>query len=79
MFQLMDISVQLIQFTDQQKGTRKVTWRIYRPDEEKLKKNWKVGTELSIDDITKIPQIYTLPKFLSMSEQKLWNLLTRLI
>ena len=37
--------VQLIQFTDQQKGTKKVTWAIYRPDEKKLKKvleswNW---------------------------------------
>ena len=28
-----------LQFTDQQKGTRKMTWVIYRPDEEKLKKS----------------------------------------
>ena len=30
---------------------------------------WKVGAELSIYDNTKIPQIYTLPQFLSMSEK----------
>ena len=34
-----------------------------------LKKYWKVGTELSINDNTKIPQIYILPQFLSMSEK----------
>ena len=33
------------------------------------KKYWKVETELPIDDNTKIPQIYTLPQFLSMSEK----------
>ena len=44
---------QLIQFTDQQKGTKKVTWAIYRPDEKKLKKYWKVGIELSINDNAK--------------------------
>ena len=41
----MILKAQLIQFTDQQKGTKKVTWTIYRPDEKKLKKvleswNW---------------------------------------
>ena len=30
---------------------------------------WKVEIELSINDNTKIPQIYTLPQFLSMSEK----------
>ena len=29
--------VQLIQLTDQQKGTKKVTSAIYRPDEKKVK------------------------------------------
>ena len=29
--------VKLIQLTDQQKGTKKVTSAIYRPDEKKLK------------------------------------------
>ena len=72
MFKLRDIlksKIQLIQFTGQQKGTKKVTWAIYRPDQKKLKMCWKVGIELSINDNTKIPQIYTLPQFLSMSEK----------
>ena len=33
------------------------------------KKYWKVGIELSINDNTNIPQIQTLPQFLSMSEK----------
>ena len=62
--------VQLTQFTDQQKGTKKETWAIYRPDEKKAKKkSWKVGIELSINEKTKIPQIYTLSQFLSISEK----------
>ena len=60
---------QLIQFTDQRKVTKKVTWAIYRPDEKKLKLHWKVGIELSINDNSKSHQIYTLPQFLSMSEK----------
>ena len=33
---------QLIQFTDQQKVTKKVTWTIYRPDEKakKVLESW---------------------------------------
>ena len=69
----MILKAQLIQFTDQQKGTKKVTWTIYRPDEKKVKKYWKVAIELSINDNTKIPQIDSLPS------SKLWNLLTQLI
>ena len=34
-----------------------------------LKKCWKVGIELFINGTTNIPQIYTLPQFLSMSEK----------
>ena len=67
MFKLLDISEikgSTHTYTDQQKGTKKVTWTIYRS-----KKCWKVGIELSINDNTKIPQIYTLPQFLSMSEK----------
>ena len=52
-----------MQFTDQQKGTIKVTSAIYRPDEKKLKKVMEVGIELSINDNTKIPQIYNLLSF----------------
>ena len=33
------------------------------------KKYWKVGIEVSMNDYTKIPQIYTLHKFLSKSEK----------
>ena len=44
---------QLIQLTDRQTGTLKC---------------WNVGIELSICDTTKSPPIYTLPQFLSMSE-----------
>ena len=64
-----DSKTQPIQFIDQQKGTKKVTCAIYKPDEKKLKKYWKVGIELSINDNTKSPEIYTLPQFLSMSEK----------
>ena len=39
MFKLLKSKVQLIQFTDQQKGTKKVTRAIYRPDEKKAKKS----------------------------------------
>ena len=49
--------------------TKKVTWPIYWPDEKNLKSYWKVGIEHSINDNTKTLQIYTLPKFLSMSEK----------
>ena len=58
--------------------TKKVTWTIYTPDEKNLKRYWKIGTELSVNDNTKIPEIYTFPEFLSMSEKN-WNLLTQLI
>ena len=33
------------------------------------KKYWKIGNELSINDNTKSPQIYTWPQFLTMSEK----------
>ena len=33
-----DSKTQLIQFTDQQKGTKNVTCRICRPDKNKVKK-----------------------------------------
>ena len=62
MFKLLDISeikIPLIQFIDQQKGTKKVTWAIYRPDEKKLKKYWKVGIELSINRNTINPAKFT--------------------
>ena len=36
---------------------------------KKLNKYWKVGIELSINDNTKIPQIYSLPQFPCMSEK----------
>ena len=63
-----------LQFTDQKKGTKKVNWAIYRPDEKKLKKKyWKVGIEFSINYNTKIPQIYILPQFLSISEKN-WGI-----
>ena len=45
MFKLLDIKgsikskVQVIQLTDQEKGTKKVTGAIYRPDEKKAKKS----------------------------------------
>ena len=51
----------LIQFTDQQKRIKKVTSAIYRSDEKKLKKYWKVETELSVNHNIKSPQIYTWP------------------
>ena len=41
MFKLLDISQikgSTHIYTDRQKGTKKVTWAIYRPDEKKLKK-----------------------------------------
>ena len=57
MFELLDIS--------EIKGS---THTIYWPDEKKLK---KVGTELSINDNSKIPQIYTLPQFLNMLKKKI--------
>ena len=60
--------MQLIQFTDQQKVTKNVTWAIYNLDEKKLKGYCKVRIELSINDNTESLQIYTLPQFLSMSE-----------
>ena len=34
-----------------------------------LKKYWKLVIELSINDNTKIPQLYTLPQFLRMLEK----------
>ena len=47
-----------------------MTWAIYRPDEKSYKKSTEQnGTELSINENTKIPQIYTLPQFLSMLEK----------
>ena len=42
MFKLLDISEikgSTHTYTDRQKGTKKVTWAIYRPDEKKLKKS----------------------------------------
>ena len=42
-----------MQFTDQQKVIKKVTSTIYKPDEKKLKKYWKLGIEFSINDNAK--------------------------
>ena len=56
-------------FIDQQKATKKTIQAIYRADKKKLKKYWESGIELSINDVTKSPQIYTLSLFLSMSEK----------
>ena len=36
-----------------------MTWAIYRPDEKKLKKYWKVGIELSINRNTINPAKFT--------------------
>ena len=52
MFKLLDISeikgsTHTIYWP--KKGTKKVTWAIYRPDGKKLR-NCKVGIELSIND-----------------------------
>ena len=46
-------NTQLIQFTDRQTG---------------MLKCWNIGIELSICDASKSPPIYTLPQFLSMSD-----------
>ena len=47
-----------------------MTWKIYRPDEKKPKKKyWKFAIELSVNDNTKILQLYSFPLFLSMSEK----------
>ena len=43
-----------------------MTWVIYKPDEKRLKGYWKVRIELSINNNSKSPQIYTLPQFLGM-------------
>ena len=72
MFKLLEISQ--IKYSTHtihwpKKQAKKVTWAIYRPDEKKLRKYWKVGISLSINDHTKIPQIYTLPQFLSILEK----------
>ena len=42
-----DSKTQLIQFTDQQIGTKNVTCTICRPDKKKLKRYWKIGIKLS--------------------------------
>ena len=68
----MKSKAQLIQFTDKQKRTKKVTWVIYGQDKEKLKKYWKVGIELSTNGNTKIPQIYTLPQFTDSTHVIYW-------
>ena len=60
---------QLIPFTDKEKWTKKVTWAIYRQDKKKLKKVLKSWNWTLHKDSTKIPQIYTLPQFLSMLEK----------
>ena len=35
-----------------EKVAKKVSWKIYRPGEKKLKKYWRVGNELSIKENT---------------------------
>ena len=35
-----------------EKVAKRVFWKIYRPDEKKLKKYWRVGSELSIKENT---------------------------
>ena len=37
-----DSKTQPIQFTDQQKGTKKLTCTICRPNKNKVKKNWNL-------------------------------------
>ena len=39
-----------------EKVAKRVFWKIYRPDEKKLKKYWRVGSELSIKEILKAPK-----------------------
>ena len=48
--------------------TKKVIRAIYRPEEKKLKRYMNVGIELSINGNTESPQIYTLPRFLTIWE-----------
>ena len=58
-------NTQLIKLSDQQKGTKKVTCAICRPDKKKSqKKYWKVGIKLSINTLyyKKCLCILTLPK-----------------
>ena len=35
-----------------EKVARKVSWKIYKPDEKKLKKYWRVAIELSVKENT---------------------------
>ena len=59
-----------MQFTDQQKGTKKKRLEQFTEQIKKSKKKyWEVGIELSKNDNTKILQLNTLPQFLSMSEK----------
>ena len=51
------------------KSDWKVDWSNLQTRSKKLKKYWKIGTELFIDDNTKISEIYILPQFLSTSEK----------
>ena len=60
-----DLKTQLIQFTDQQKGTKNVTCTMCRADKNKVKKKYcKVGIKRS-ENILQYKQclsILTLPK-----------------
>ena len=78
-----DLKAKLRQFTDQQQVEKKLLEQFTDRMQKSWKMYWKVGIELSINDNTKSPQIYTLPQFLSMPEKncgvywlKLYNLLT---
>ena len=68
----MKSKAQLIYFIDQWKVTKKMTWSIYRPD-EKLKKYWKFGIELSINDKLKAIK-YTLSLNLGAYQKKIMEL-----
>ena len=62
---LYDSKTQLIQFTDQQKGTKNVTCTICRPDKNKvLEKYWKIGIKLSKNSLQykQCPCILIIPK-----------------
>ena len=52
------------------KGLKKSLEQFAYQMKNRQKMYWKVGIELSINDNTKIHQIYTLPQILSMPEKK---------
>ena len=65
---LLDIS-EIKDSTHTITGRQKVTKKFTDQKKKSYKKYWKDGIELSINDNTKSPQIYTLPQFRNMSEK----------